>query len=71
MRSLNRMNDLVDGAKHQGDIKIQEQSVFAPKLEAISLRKRVGMVFQESYGHPARAYVDSASRRRNRHQDGH
>lgn len=48
LRSINRMNDLVDGATHQGDIRIASESIFSPKIEVISLRKRIGMVFQKS-----------------------
>src|SRR5262245_23619752 len=46
LRSLNRMNDLIDGIHHQGDIKIRGESVYHPHLEVIGLRKRIGMVFQ-------------------------
>lgn len=48
LRSINRMNDLVDGANHQGDIRLGRESIFSPKIEVISLRKRIGMVFQKS-----------------------
>jgi len=48
LRSINRMNDLVDGARHEGDIVIKDKSVFSPEIEVISLRKRIGMVFQKS-----------------------
>ena len=48
LRSINRMNDLVDGASHKGDIRLASESIFSPQVEVISLRKRVGMVFQKS-----------------------
>ena len=48
LRNLNRMNDLVDGARHTGDIFVNGRSIYDSKLEVISLRKRIGMVFQKS-----------------------
>lgn len=47
LRNLNRMNDLVDDTRHEGDIRIGGTSLYDPKVEVISLRKRVGMVFQK------------------------
>ena len=56
LRNLNRMNDLVDGAHHTGDILVNGHSIYDPKLEVISLRKRVGMVFQKSNPFPKSIY---------------
>lgn len=56
LRSLNRMNDLIDGIHHTGDIRIQGQSVYDPHLEVISLRKQIGMVFQKSNPFPKSIY---------------
>lgn len=47
LRSFNRMNDLIEGIRHQGDIRLDGESLFDPALEVISLRRRVGMVFQK------------------------
>ena len=47
LRNLNRMNDLVEGVRHEGDIRIAGTSLYDPSVEVISLRKRVGMVFQK------------------------
>jgi phosphate transport system ATP-binding protein len=47
LRNLNRMNDLIDGVRHEGDIRIAGTSLYDPAVEVISLRKRVGMVFQK------------------------
>ncbi|MGA4644892.1 phosphate ABC transporter ATP-binding protein PstB [Limisphaera sp. 4302-co] len=52
LRSINRMNDLVEGARHRGDIRIRGESIFHPHLEVIALRKRIGMVFQKSNPFP-------------------
>lgn len=48
LRNLNRMNDLIDGVRHEGDILLDGSSLYDPSVEVISLRKRVGMVFQKS-----------------------
>jgi phosphate transport system ATP-binding protein len=47
LRNLNRMNDLIDDVRHEGDIRIGGTSLYDPSVEVISLRKRVGMVFQK------------------------
>lgn len=47
LRNLNRMNDLIDNVRHEGDIRIAGRSLYDPTIEVISLRKRVGMVFQK------------------------
>lgn len=56
LRSINRMNDLIDGVHHNGDIKVRAQSIYDPHLEVISLRKRIGMVFQKSNPFPKSIY---------------
>jgi phosphate transport system ATP-binding protein len=56
LRSINRMNDLIDGAHHRGDIIVNGASVFDPLTEVISLRKRIGMVFQKSNPFPKSIY---------------
>jgi phosphate transport system ATP-binding protein len=56
LRSINRMNDLIDGARHQGDIIVNGLSVYDPAIEVISLRKRIGMVFQVSNPFPKSVY---------------
>ncbi|MGB8169248.1 MAG: phosphate ABC transporter ATP-binding protein PstB [Chthoniobacteraceae bacterium] len=56
LRNLNRMNDLVDNVHHQGDIVINGRSIYDPDVEVISLRKRIGMVFQKSNPFPKSIY---------------
>jgi phosphate transport system ATP-binding protein len=46
LRSINRLNDLIPGVRHQGDILVEGTSVFGPGTDLVSLRQRVGMVFQ-------------------------
>ncbi|MDX1926685.1 MAG: phosphate ABC transporter ATP-binding protein PstB [Pirellulaceae bacterium] len=47
LRSVNRMNDLIDGLSIRGDILLSGDSIFAPGVDVIELRKRMGMVFQK------------------------
>lgn len=56
LRNLNRMNDLIDGIRHEGDITINDTSIYDPNVEVISLRKRIGMVFQKSNPFPKSIY---------------
>ncbi|WP_309387101.1 phosphate ABC transporter ATP-binding protein PstB [Cerasicoccus frondis] len=56
LRCFNRMNDLIDGIHHEGDITVGDESIFDPMLEVISLRKRVGMVFQKYNPFPKSIY---------------
>lgn len=56
LRNLNRMNDLIDGVRHEGDITVAGRSIYDPLLEVIALRKRIGMVFQKSNPFPKSIY---------------
>ena len=56
LRNINRMNDLVPDVHHQGDIRIDGTSLYDPRVEVISLRKRVGMVFQKYNPFPKSIY---------------
>ncbi len=56
LRNINRMNDLIPGIRHSGDILIEGMSIYDPYLEVISLRKRIGMVFQKSNPFPKSIY---------------
>src|SRR5688572_24621503 len=47
LRCLNRMNDLIDGAKMHGTITIDGEDIYGPGVDAVELRKQVGMVFQK------------------------
>jgi len=46
LRSINRLNDLIPGIRHEGDILVEGTSVFSPSADLVALRQRVGMVFQ-------------------------
>jgi phosphate transport system ATP-binding protein len=47
LRCVNRMNDLVDGVRTRGDIRLYGDSIYGPGVDVIALRKRMGMVFQK------------------------
>ena len=52
LRCLNRMNDLIAGTRVTGRIALNGADVYAPDVDVIELRKRVGMVFQKSNPFP-------------------
>jgi phosphate transport system ATP-binding protein len=57
LRCLNRMNDLIDGARvSAGRIRIDGVDINDPRVDVIELRKRVGMVFQKSNPFPKSIY---------------
>jgi phosphate transport system ATP-binding protein len=60
LRCLNRMNDLVDGVRHDGDVLFGGHSIFDPEVDVNALRKRVGMVFQKSNPFPKSIYENVA-----------
>jgi len=47
IRTLNRMNDLIDTFKMTGTITLDDENIYNSKFDAVELRKRVGMVFQK------------------------
>jgi phosphate transport system ATP-binding protein len=47
IRCLNRMNDLIPGARVEGKVLYHGQDLYAPKVDAVEVRKRIGMVFQK------------------------
>ena len=52
LRCMNRLNDLIEGARHEGNILLDEVDIFHSKIDITDLRKRVGMVFQKSNPFP-------------------
>ncbi len=52
LRCMNRLNDLIEGARHEGNILIDDLDIFDPIIDITDLRKRVGMVFQKSNPFP-------------------
>src|SRR5574341_1357115 len=60
LRCLNRMNDLVDGVRITGTVRIGGTDVYDPTLDVTELRKRVGMVFQKSNPFPKSIFENVA-----------
>jgi phosphate transport system ATP-binding protein len=60
LRCLNRMNDLVDGVRIEGKIRIGGIDIYDPAQDVTELRKRVGMVFQKSNPFPKSIYENVA-----------
>ncbi len=59
LRSINRLNDLIPGSRHTGDILLEGRSVFGP-TDLVTLRQRVGMVFQRPNPFPKSIYDNVA-----------
>jgi phosphate transport system ATP-binding protein len=60
LRSLNRMNDIVPGARMEGSICIDNQDIYAASVDVVDLRRRVGMVFQKSNPFPKSIFENVA-----------
>ena len=60
LRSLNRMNDLVEGCRITGDIRLDGEDIYAQGTDVNLLRKRVGMVFQKPNPFPMTVYDNIA-----------
>lgn len=56
LRCINRMNDLVEGCKVSGKVKLHGKNVYHPKVDVATLRRRVGMVFQRPNPFPKSIY---------------
>ncbi len=60
LKSLNRMNDLVDGVKITGQILLDGEDIYQSKVDTTLLRKKVGMVFQQPNPFPMSIYDNIA-----------
>ena len=60
LRCINRLNDLIDGVRVEGDIRFEDGSIYDPRLDINALRKRIGMVFQKSNPFPKSIYENVA-----------
>jgi len=47
LRLLNRMNDLIDGTRVEGEILFEGKNIYAPDVDPVGIRQRIGMVFQK------------------------
>jgi phosphate transport system ATP-binding protein len=60
LRTLNRMNDIIPGARVEGRVLIDGEDVYAPAVDIVQLRRRVGMVFQKSNPFPKSIFENVA-----------
>ena len=60
IRCLNRMNDLIPGAEVSGKVTYHGQDLYAPTVDAVEVRKRIGMVFQKPNPFPKSIYENIA-----------
>ncbi|MEZ5827922.1 MAG: phosphate ABC transporter ATP-binding protein PstB [Hyphomicrobiales bacterium] len=60
LRCLNRMNDVIDICRVQGDIRLDGEDIYAPQVDPVQLRARVGMVFQKPNPFPKSIFENVA-----------
>lgn len=60
LKTLNRMNDLIEGVRIEGEVLLDGENIFHPDLDVVHLRKRVGMVFQRPNPFPMSIYDNIA-----------
>ena len=60
LRTLNRMNDTIPIARTSGDIRLDDEDIYAPEMDVVQLRARVGMVFQKPNPFPKTIYENVA-----------
>ncbi|HBF75255.1 MAG TPA: phosphate ABC transporter ATP-binding protein [Lactobacillus sp.] len=60
LRTLNRMNDLIPNVTITGTIKFRDQDIYAPQTDLVTLRKEIGMVFQQPNPFPFSIYDNVA-----------
>jgi phosphate transport system ATP-binding protein len=60
LRTLNRMNDIIPGTRVQGTVLVDRENIYAPGVDVVGLRRRVGMVFQKSTPFPKSIFENVA-----------
>ena len=60
LKTLNRMNDLIEGVRIEGEVLLDGENIFHPDVDVVHLRKRVGMVFQRPHPFPMSIYDNIA-----------
>jgi len=56
LRLLNRMNDLIDGTRVEGEILFEKRNIYAPDVDPVEIRRKIGMVFQKPNPFPKTIY---------------
>ncbi|MFH2108607.1 MAG: phosphate ABC transporter ATP-binding protein PstB [Chrysiogenia bacterium] len=64
LRSINRMNDLIPGGRTSGRLVFDGQDIYGPRLDVVTLRRRIGMVFQKPNPFPKSIFNNVAYGRR-------
>lgn len=60
LRCIDRMNDLIPGIKTEGKLFVDDQDIYAPDTDVVTIRKKVGMVFQKSNPFPKSIFENIA-----------
>ena len=60
LRSINRLNDLIPGCRVEGELRIDGQNIYDPKIDLVAVRRRVGLVFQKPNPFPKSIYDNIA-----------
>ena len=60
IRCVNRMNDVIDGCRMKGDIRLDGEDIYSPRVDPVQLRARVGMVFQKPNPFPKSIFENVA-----------
>ncbi len=60
LRSLNRMNDLIEGARVEGEVRYHGVDIYDPAIDPVEVRRRIGMVFQKPNPFPKSIYDNIA-----------
>lgn len=60
LRLLNRMNDLIDGTRVEGEIIFEEKNIYTPNVDPVEIRRKIGMVFQKPNPFPKTIYNNIA-----------
>lgn len=60
LRLLNRMNDLIDGTRVEGEILFEDKNIYATDIDPVEIRKKIGMVFQKPNPFPKTIYNNIA-----------
>ncbi len=60
LRTLNRMNEIIEGTRVSGRVMLEGTDIYEPGIDVVALRKRVGMVFQKSTPFPKSVFENVA-----------